>query len=115
MPVATLTPGAAACETLAVDFCVVGGGMAGLCAAIAAARRGCRVAHAGLAIPRDVAVVGYANDRYLAPALGLTSVDQASRQIGRRALELLLQRMATPAAPAERVLLPPSLVVRRSA
>lgn len=44
MPVATLTPGSAACETLAVDFCVVGGGMAGLCAAIAAARRGCRVA-----------------------------------------------------------------------
>ncbi|HOF87626.1 MAG TPA: FAD-dependent oxidoreductase, partial [Armatimonadota bacterium] len=27
-----------------VDFCVVGGGRAGLCAAVAAARRGARVA-----------------------------------------------------------------------
>ena len=31
-------------ETHHVDFCVVGGGMAGMCAAIAAARRGARVA-----------------------------------------------------------------------
>ncbi len=31
-------------KTYEVDFCVVGGGMAGLCAAVAAARRGCRTA-----------------------------------------------------------------------
>ena len=31
-------------ETHRVDFCVVGGGMAGLCAAVAAARRGAKVA-----------------------------------------------------------------------
>jgi hypothetical protein len=31
-------------QTHTVDFCVVGGGMAGLCAAVAAARRGARVA-----------------------------------------------------------------------
>ncbi len=74
-----------------------------------------RVGHAGLAIPRDVAVVGYANDRYLAPALGLTTVDQASRQIGRQALELLSQRMDAPDMPPARILLPPSLVLRRTA
>ena len=31
-------------ETLTVDFCVVGGGLAGLLAALAAARRGAKVA-----------------------------------------------------------------------
>ncbi len=30
-------------KTLTVDFCVIGGGLAGMCAAIAAARRGCKV------------------------------------------------------------------------
>ena len=42
---ATLPPGSSArVETLEVDFCVVGGGMAGLCAALAASRHGARTA-----------------------------------------------------------------------
>jgi hypothetical protein len=51
---ATLAPGSTApVETLSVDFCVVGGGMAGLCAALAAARHGARTA-----IIQDRAVFG---------------------------------------------------------
>lgn len=40
---ATLPAGPAPTETLTTDLCVVGGGTAGLCAAIAGARRGARV------------------------------------------------------------------------
>ena len=40
-------------KTYETDFCVVGGGMAGLCAAIAAARRGCRTV-----LIQDRAVLG---------------------------------------------------------
>jgi hypothetical protein len=39
---ATLAPGTALTETLRADVCVVGGGMAGVCAAIACARAGAR-------------------------------------------------------------------------
>jgi hypothetical protein len=42
LPDAILRPGPAITEAVDVDFCVVGGGMAGLCAAIAAARQGLR-------------------------------------------------------------------------
>jgi hypothetical protein len=41
-PDATVGPGSAPTESIDVDLCVVGGGMAGLCAAIAAARHGAR-------------------------------------------------------------------------
>jgi len=43
MPNATLQAGPAIAETLRTDLCVVGGGMAGICAALAAARHGMRV------------------------------------------------------------------------
>lgn len=43
MPDATLPAGSAPTTAMQADLCVVGGGMAGLCAAIAAARHGLRV------------------------------------------------------------------------
>jgi hypothetical protein len=53
MPNATIPPGPAISETHQADLCVVGGGMSGICAALAAARRGLRVA-----LVHDRAVLG---------------------------------------------------------
>ncbi|MET7572376.1 LacI family DNA-binding transcriptional regulator [Streptomyces sp. NPDC005492] len=67
----------------------------------------------GLQVPRDLSLVGYDNT-YLARLrhLWLTTVDNASHDIGRRAAHLLLDRMAHPGRPAETVLSAPTLEVR---
>ncbi|WP_181767363.1 LacI family DNA-binding transcriptional regulator [Streptomyces albidus (ex Kaewkla and Franco 2022)] len=64
---------------------------------------------------RDVSVVGF-DDSTVAPLLnpGLASVAQPLDAVGREAMRLLLARMADPAKPPERVLLPPALVLRAS-
>lgn len=69
----------------------------------------------GLRIPEDVAIVGY-DDEPWASLLDppLTTVRQPSYEIGRRATELLFQRIeATNRSPAL-VVLEPQLIVRRS-
>ncbi|MBD3010233.1 LacI family DNA-binding transcriptional regulator [Streptomyces sp. 5-10] len=68
------------------------------------------------AVPgRDVAVVGF-DDSPIAGILSpsLSTVAQPLEAVGRECVRLLLARMANPAAPPERVLLEPSLVVRDS-
>ncbi|WP_432536928.1 LacI family DNA-binding transcriptional regulator [Kineococcus arenarius] len=69
----------------------------------------------GLRVPQDVSVAGY-DDTSLAALrrVSLTSVDNRSREVGRRAGELLLQRMADPATAPRTELLLPRLVPRRS-
>jgi LacI family transcriptional regulator len=69
----------------------------------------------GLRIPEDLALIGYANDRHLAPALGLTTIDQDAAGIGAKAVSLLMRRIAEPGATwlAEHVA--PKLVIRRTA
>lgn len=64
---------------------------------------------------REVSVVGF-DDSPVAPLVspGLASIAQPLDDVGRVAMRLLLARMADPAKPPERVLLPPSLVVRAS-
>ncbi|MFB7499057.1 LacI family DNA-binding transcriptional regulator [Streptomyces sp. NPDC056161] len=69
----------------------------------------------GAAPGRDVAVIGFDDSpttALVSPAL--SSVDQPLEAIGRECLRLLLARMADPAAPPERVLLKPSLILRDS-
>ncbi|MFH9979746.1 LacI family DNA-binding transcriptional regulator [Streptomyces sp. NPDC017179] len=64
---------------------------------------------------RDVAVVGFDDSPtagLLSPAL--TSIAQPLEEVGRECVRLLLARLAAPDAPPERILLPPSLVVRDS-
>ncbi|MCX4860444.1 LacI family DNA-binding transcriptional regulator [Streptomyces canus] len=65
---------------------------------------------------RDVAVVGF-DDSPIAANLspGLTTLAQPLEEIGRECVRILLARIAAPAAPPERILLDPSLVVRDSA
>ncbi|GAA5038014.1 LacI family DNA-binding transcriptional regulator [Streptomyces siamensis] len=67
----------------------------------------------GLQVPRDLSLVGYDNT-YLARLrhLWLTTVDNAGHDVGRRAAQRLLDRIADPARPASLVLADPVLEVR---
>ncbi|WP_221350737.1 LacI family DNA-binding transcriptional regulator [Streptomyces beigongshangae] len=67
----------------------------------------------GLRVPLDLSLVGYDNT-YLARLrhLWLTTVDNAGHDVGRRAAQCLLDRIADPARPARLVLGTPALEVR---
>lgn len=69
----------------------------------------------GLQVPRDLSLVGYDNT-YLARLrhLWLTTVDNGSHDIGRRAAQLLVDRMRDPGRVAQTVLSEPRLEVRGS-
>ena len=70
---------------------------------------------AGLDCPRDVSVVGFNDmswsDRFVPP---LTTVRLPHYELGVEAADLLLERLATPTAPARQVVLKAELVVRGS-
>ncbi|BBC28838.1 LacI family transcriptional regulator [Streptomyces graminofaciens] len=67
----------------------------------------------GLDVPRDLSLVGYDNT-YLSRLrhLWLTTVDNASHDVGRRAAQHLIDRIADPARPGTTVLAAPTLEVR---
>jgi DNA-binding LacI/PurR family transcriptional regulator len=69
----------------------------------------------GLRIPQDVSMVGYDNTSLAQIRhVWLTSVDNASPEVGRRAGEALLRRMTEPRAEATEELVRPSLQIRGS-
>ena len=69
----------------------------------------------GLRVPQDVSLVAF-NDEYPMPYLepSITAVALDGPACGRAAAELVLERLKHPDAPPRRILLPESLVVRRS-
>jgi LacI family transcriptional regulator len=70
---------------------------------------------ARLRVPADVAVTGFddiAVARHVRPAL--TTVHQPMRELGERSVQLLLARIADPAAPRRSLELPTQIVIRRS-
>lgn len=69
----------------------------------------------GLRVPRDVSVMGYDNS-YLSRLrhLSLTSIDQAAAELGRLAIDRILERIEDGRTAAIHNILPPSLVVRGS-
>lgn len=76
----------------------------------------CAAADAGLRVPQDLSVVGF-DDIALAAYSNppLTTIAQPKQQTGELAARLLLQRIAQPQRPLQREILPPALVLRRSA
>ncbi|WNN46113.1 MULTISPECIES: LacI family DNA-binding transcriptional regulator [Winslowiella] len=70
----------------------------------------------GLRVPQDVAVAGFDGSE-LAEMVSppLTTIAQPSRDIGRKAFTLLLQKIDSPLSPAERVMMDWQLIVRGSA
>ena len=70
----------------------------------------------GLRVPHDVSLVGYDNTSLAQIRhLWLTSVDNASIEVGQRAARALLRRIENPAAEATEQLIRPTLQVRGSA
>ncbi|MGW7576290.1 LacI family DNA-binding transcriptional regulator [Streptomyces sp. NPDC054765] len=69
----------------------------------------------GLDVPADLSLVGYDNT-YLARIrhLWLTSVNNASHEVGRRAARCLLDRMERPDTPAGQQLVAPAMEIRGS-
>ena len=74
------------------------------------------ISEAGLKVPDDIAVVGAGNVHYSDfLAVPLTTVDQGTSEIGRRAADLLIERIAAKRAQRpKKVLIEPRLVIRRS-
>jgi LacI family transcriptional regulator len=73
------------------------------------------IAEAGLSVPGDISVAGYDNTTFSAIGpVGLTSVDQAGRQIGGDAARLLLERIDDRERSSTFLSTTPRLVVRRT-
>ena len=71
---------------------------------------------AGIHVPEDVMVVGFDDDQ---PPRGyayapLTTFSQPLREMGRRALEVLLEQIEHPDAPPQQIVYYPELIVRES-
>ncbi|MBK7822720.1 MAG: LacI family DNA-binding transcriptional regulator [Tessaracoccus sp.] len=70
---------------------------------------------AGVRVPQDIALVGYDDVAFAANwIVPLTTVRQPTREMGRRAAELLLDHATGTAHEHQRVVLTPELIVRRS-
>ena len=72
-------------------------------------------AEAGFAVPRDLAIVGYDDldiARFTNPPL--TTIAQPKKEVGARAVSMLVDRISRKSGPPSRLLLPPELIVRRS-
>ena len=73
------------------------------------------VLEAGLRVPGDVAIVGCGNVTYADfLRVPLTSVDQKSEEIGKRAAKLALAVLENPPNRMKQIVLTPTLVARAS-
>lgn len=71
------------------------------------------IEQAGLRVPQDIAVVGF-DGTELSEMIALTTIQQPSREIGRKAVDLLLNKIDNPDVPTERVMMDWRYVSRAS-
>ncbi|AKE58083.1 LacI family DNA-binding transcriptional regulator [Citrobacter farmeri] len=71
------------------------------------------IEQAGLRVPQDIAVVGF-DGTELSEMVSLTTIEQPSREIGRKAVTLLLNKIDNPDAPTERVMMDWRFISRAS-
>ena len=73
------------------------------------------ITDAGLRVPDDIAVIGMDDsDLALLANPALTSVDLGARERSRIAAQLLIERLADPERPTQRIVVAPTLTVRES-
>jgi len=69
----------------------------------------------GIRVPEDISVVGYDNlNISIFANVSLTTVDQSQREMGQKAVELLLERIKDRKLKPEQIVLMPKLIVRES-
>ncbi|HEX3780570.1 MAG TPA: LacI family DNA-binding transcriptional regulator [Pseudonocardiaceae bacterium] len=72
------------------------------------------LAAAGVSFPDDIVLAGFDEMSWAGLAPPLTLIEQPTYEIGRRAADLLLRRIAGEQFPAQRIVLPAALRVRQS-
>lgn len=89
----------------------------GIFAAADALASGCAQAliYAGLSVPQDVAIIGYDNNHFTADhVVPISTVGQPGHEMGRIALELLIEEVTDPSHEHRTVVLEPVLIARTS-
>lgn len=70
---------------------------------------------AGIRIPKDLSLMGFDNISFSAlPQIDLTTINQPTQQMAIAAVDMLLDRVKSPEAEHSKLILPPSLIVRKS-
>ena len=70
---------------------------------------------AGIRIPKDVSLMGFDNISFSAlPEIDLTTINQPTQQIATSAVDMLLDHIRDPEAERTNLILPPSLIERKS-
>ena len=70
---------------------------------------------AGIRIPKDISLMGFDNISFSAlPQIDLTTVNQPTQQMAISSVDMLLERIKDPTAEHTKLILPPSLIVRKS-
>ncbi len=70
---------------------------------------------AGVRIPKDISLMGFDNISFSAlPQIDLTTINQPTQQMAISGVDMLLERIKDPEAERTKLILPPSLIVRKS-
>ncbi|ADY52304.1 transcriptional regulator, LacI family [Pseudopedobacter saltans DSM 12145] len=67
----------------------------------------------GIKIPEEIAIAGFANEPFT-ELLGITSIEQFSKNIGEKSAELLLKQIMSKSQHQETIKIKPELIIRKS-